>query len=410
MNNRIENNCRSAGFLRLVTVFGYCLLCMFLFGCGKKQKTEERERSETLFRFGSETYTSDYVLYHPAGSSRPMYYYNAVDKEGGIFCFDSTCEHKESVWSEKGELIKQGCPAYDYSELAVYLTGDYMHYFSSNCLYRADRQGNNRKIITKLSKPYESPIVCCYTDEALYINYTFSYEYSLVENEDGDPVWRAGRLKEKPEAGILRIPYSGEGEKELYHTDSYYDAKIADIECRDGHIYFLVYGMDRPSSFVDMINDPDWADKVAEEQKHTYIEAYDYEISSGEMKQLFAPRQFVGCFYFSETYGFLDNNGTLELYHYDGGKATQPEISFWNVYPSAHDIIGWDNEKHEGVMVSEKTGKVVKRSSFTWEDFNLYLAMDDGYYGMVGSDMAYISAKDFWAGNKAGIVLLPGQN
>ena len=393
---------------RIMLILMSCVVVISVSSCGRKLKSGQMNR-EVLFWAGLETYMGNVALYRPNGQNRPLYYFDVTTKAGGVFCFDPTCEHKMPVRSEKGELIEQGCPAYDYSELAVYLTGDYMYYYSSNCLYRADRQGNNRKTITKLSKPYGIPMACCYTDEALYISYSFSYEYYKVEKEDGELEWRVGELREKPEIGLLRIPYSGEGEEEIYHTDEYYEATIGEIECCDGQIVFFLMWMDRPSNFVDMMNDPDWKAKADEERRHTFIEAYDYRIATGDLKQLFAPRQCIASFFFSETYGFLDDYGTLGLYRYDGEEAVKPEIGFWRIYPSTHDIIGWDYEKRGGVMVSEKTGKVIKESPLTWEDFNLYLAVGESYYGMVDNYKAYISAADFWAGNKDGIIILPGQ-
>ena len=115
-------------------------------------------------------------------------------------------------------------------------------------------------------------------------------------------------------------------------------------------------------------------------------------------------------YYFSDTYGFLDDSGTLELHRYEGAKAPQPEVDFWRIYPSTHDIIGWDKEKHEGVKVSEETGEVLNQSPLTWEDFNLIRVIGSHYYGMVDTYMAYISEEDFWDGNKDGIIILPGQD
>lgn len=383
-------------------------IVVLLSSCGRKAKLNQSS-NEVLFRAGSETYMEDIAFYHPMGQDTPLYYFDVSTKTGGPFCLDPTCEHKKSVWSETGELIEQGCPAYDYSGMAVFLCGDYMYFFSSRCLYRADRQGNNRQIVTELSKPYEMPMACFYTDEALYISYSFTYEYYQIKNKDGEAEWRAGELREKPEVGLLRIPYSGEGEEVIYHTDERYEAQVSEIEYRDGNIIFFVSWMDRPSNYVDVINDPDWKEKVDEERKHTFIEAYKYTIASEDLKQLYEPRQYIASYYYSETYGFLDDYGNLDLYRYDGEKGPEPTIDFWRIYPSTQNIIGWDKEKHEGVMVSEKTGEVIKRSSLTWNDFNLYLAVGESYYGMVDEYMAYISAKDFWSGNKDGIIILPGQ-
>lgn len=385
----------------LIIVVGV-LLGTVLSSCGRKATPKQSDSGET--------YMERVYFYKPSGSNRPLYFFDTSVEEGGPFCFDPACEHRMAVRTESGEVVEQGCPAYDYSDIGVFLSDDYMYFFVSPYLYRADRQGNNRKVIAKLTAPYEGPYAWCYTDEAFYMSYTLSYEYSMVEKDDGTAEWRAGKLREKPEAGLLRIPYSGEGEEVLYHTDEFYEGQIGEIKYHDQQICFVVYGMDRPSNFVDVINDPEWKEKVADEKNHTFIEAYDYEIATGNMKLLFEPRTYIANYYFSDTYGFLDDSGTLELHRYEGAKAPQPEVDFWRIYPSTHDIIGWDKEKHEGVKVSEETGEVLNQSPLTWEDFNLIRVIGSHYYGMVDTYMAYISEEDFWDGNKDGIIILPGQD
>ena len=375
-----------------------CLVCILFSSCGRKAEPDQPDMDDIMF-------------YRPMGSNQPLHYFDAATRTGGVFCFDPTCEHKRLVESATGGLAEQGCPAYDYSGTAVFLSGDHLYFFCERCLWQADRQGYNRKIITRLSKPYEGT-EAFFTDEAMYISYIFTYEYSPVENENGEPEWRVGELREKPEAGLVRIPYSGEGEELIYCTDEYYEGMVAPVRYRDGRLYFAVYGMDRPSIFVDVVNDPDWKEKVAEERRHTYVAAYEYTVSTGEIKQLFAPRPNTKSYFFSNTFGFLDDSGTLELYRYNGEKTVESEIAFSVIHPSSYDIVGRDKDNHV-VMVSEETGKVMKRSPLAWQDFNLDKVIGESCYGTtsVGGNgyTAYISAEDFWKGNKDGILILPGQ-
>ena len=388
---------------RMILIVGCCFVGVLLSSCGRKATPRQTS--------GEETHVENVYFYKPSGSNRPLYFFDTSVGKGGPFCFDPACEHRKAVITETGEVVKQGCPAYDYSELGVFLSGEHIYFFAESCLYRADRQGNNRKVITKLTNPYEGPTAWCFTDEALYMSYTLSYEYTMVKKSDGTLEWRAGKLREKPEAGLLRIPYSGEGEEVIYRTEEYYEGQVWDIKKHNEKICFCVGGMDRPSNYVDVINDPDWKEKIEEEKRHTFIKAYDYTIDNGETKLLFEPRQNNEGFYlFFDTYGFLNESGTLELYRYDGEKAPVPETQFWRIYPSSHDIIGWDKEKREGIKVSEETGKVLNQSPLTWEDFNLQCVIGANYYGFVGKQLAYISEEDFWGGNKNGIIILPGQN
>lgn len=374
------------------------LVVILLSSCGRKEEPNQTDIDSIIF-------------YRPMGSNKPLYFFDAANRTGGVFCFDPTCEHIKTVESATGELVEQGCPAYDYSGTAVFLSGDHLYFFYERCLWQADRQGYNRKIISRLSKPYEGT-EAFFTDEAMYISYIFTYEYSSVENGSGEPEWRVGELREKPEAGLLRIPYSGTGEELIYCTDENYEGTVVPVKYRDGQVYFAVYGMDQQGVFIDAVNDPDWKEKVAEERRHTYVAAYEYTVSTGEIKQLFAPRPNTKSYFFSNTYGFLDDSGTLELYRYNGEKTAESEIALSVIHPSTYDIVGRDKDNYV-VMMSEETGKVMKRSPFTWQDFNLDKVLGESCYGVtsVGETWytAYISAEDFWEGNKEGIIILPGQ-
>ena len=376
--------------------------------CGKEQKPIQQDSSvsSVLFLYGVDTYSEDYVLYSSGSNYR--LFFDVETGTVGPYCFDPGCEHQKAVYSQQGELVRQGCPAYDYSELAVFLIEDSLYYYSSGCLYQADRKGNNRKLITRLSKPYERPDVCCYTEEALYISYSFSFEYTLEENSSGKPEWRAGKKKEKPEVGVLRIPYAGTGEEVIYHSDEFYEMQIAEIAYYDGKVVFRVLGLDRPSEDFDLLS-PDASEFIAEERKHTFSSAYCYKTETGNLKQLWAPRQYFKSYFFEKSYGFMDEAGVLELYQYEGVQVAETEIALWEVFPSTHGVIGWDKNTLEGVMLSDETGKEMKRSSLTWEDFNLYCVVGDSYYGYVGNKKAYVSADDFWAGKKDGIRVFPDQ-
>lgn len=382
----------------IIMVVVSCLAVVLFSSCGRKAEPVRTTMDSILF-------------YRPMGSNKPLYYFDATTRTGGVFCFDPTCEHKRSVESATGELLEQGCPAYDYSGTAVFLSGDYLYFFYERCLWQADHQGNNRKIVTRLSKPYEV-METFFTDEALYISYKFSYEYSLDGNKNGEPEWRAGELRDKPEAGLVRIPYSGTGEELIFRTDEYYEGMVAPVKLHDGKLFFTAYGMDRPSVFIDVINDPDYKERIAEERRHTFVSAYEYAIPTGEIMQLFEPRSNTKSYFFNNSYGFMDDSGMLELYRYNGEKTVESEIALTVIHPSTHDIIGRDMDNHV-VMLSEETGKVMKCSPFTWQNFNLDKVLGESCYGVTSVDgnwyMAYVSAEDFWAGNKEGIVILPGQ-
>lgn len=103
-----------------------------------------------LFSYDGSTYTEEYALYCDNG---PRYYYDVESGNVVVFCFEAGCEHKRTARDNDGNVILQGCAAYDYTDAPVFLYRDNLYFFSSNCLYRADRQGNNRKKIVELTTP-----------------------------------------------------------------------------------------------------------------------------------------------------------------------------------------------------------------------------------------------------------------
>ena len=207
--------------LSLALVVALCVVC--LIGCGKKKPKEETgEETSTpgtgvIFQDNG-TYTEKYVLTRPEGSKQPLHIYDVETGLLSIYCFDPGCEHKPEKRSLDGEtVLEKGCPAYDYITYPVYIKENTMYFFHDNCLWSADVTGQNRKEITRIKRPvYTSNAL--YTDEALYLTYTTPYEWILHE-ENGTSEWIAGEMKEKQEAGVLRIPYSGEGEQQQDPND-----------------------------------------------------------------------------------------------------------------------------------------------------------------------------------------------
>lgn len=386
-----------------------CVACLFSLtfaGCDRKEAKQENANNCVLFSYDGSTYTEGYMLYIDNG---PRCYYDVKSGNAGVFCFEAGCEHKRSVRDNDGNIIRQGCAAYDYMDAPVFLYGDYLYFFSSNCLYRADRQGNNRKKIVELTTPYEvNESFCFYSNEAFYIAYSLSYEYSFVKKNDGSSEWRAGKQKEKPEAGVLRIPFSGGKEEVIFHSDANYAEKIVGFWPYDGQVVFIVQSMDRPSNYVDLSKDG-WQELVEEEQSHTFLELYSYSESTGEVKRIVEPRPGIGIYFYSDVYGVIDKEpGTMELYRYNGEKVASTDGNLFFGVLSDYGIIGWDYDSREAVLLDESSGKILKRSPFKREDFSLSVVVGKSYYGWFTDSegnyiRAWIEADDFWSGNGKGI-------
>lgn len=383
-----------------------CLISLTLVGCDGKRAKKENTSDSILFSYDGSTYTEEYALYCDNG---PRYYYDVESGNAVVFCFEAGCEHKRTARDNDGNVILQGCAAYDYTDAPVFLYRDNLYFFSSNCLYRADRQGNNRKKIVELTTPYEvNESFCFYSNEAFYIAYSLSYEYSFVKKNDGSSEWRAGKQKEKPEAGVLRIPFSGGKEEVIFHSDENYAEKIVGFWPYDGQVVFIVQSMDRPSNNVDLSKDG-WQELVEEEQRHTFLELYSYSESTGEVKRIVEPRPGVGIYFYSEVYGVIEKEpGTMELYRYNGERVASTEGNLFFGVISDSGIIGWDYDSREAVLLDESSGKILKRSSFKREDFTLYAVVGKSCYGRLPNSegnytRVWIASDDFWNGNRKGI-------
>ena len=390
----------------LIVVIG--IVCIFLTACGKKKKSEEQANTNVLFPYDGATYSENYVLYQKSGQNSCLWFFDTATKSAGPYCFDPTCAHKRAVRDMNGNIIEEGCLAFEIDR-TPFPCGDYLYYYSEYPLrlYRTDRQGNNQEIIAEPDGPYGNIFQVYYTDEALYLGYNIEYEYTQVETNDGKKQWRAGELRDKREAGILRISYDGKTEV-IYRSDEYYTMLVAEFHYYDGKLRFLVMGEDRPHVNLDM-SDPDFDEQLAEDRKHQVSEAYEYTISTGELKQTFHFQPYTVSYFFDEFYGVLDESNRLILYTYDGEKIAESEIAPMDVVISDQGIIGVDLTTYDYFMLDEKTGKVLKRTPLIWEDMSLFAVVGDSYYGYVQNSRAYISAEDYWAGNKDGIVIFPGE-
>ena len=385
------------------------IICIFLSACGKKKKAEEQMNTDVLFPYDGATYSENYVLYTKSGKDGCLWFFDVATKSAGPYCFDPSCEHKRAVYDDmNGIKIEEGCLAYEIDR-TPFPCGEYLYYYQEYPLrlYRTNRQGNNRELIAEPDGPYGNIFRVYYTDEALYLGYTIEYEYTQVETNSGKKEWRAGKLRDKREAGILRISYDGKTDV-IYQSDEYYTMLVAEIHYYDGKLRFLVQGEDRPHVNLDIMA-PDFKEQLAEDRKHQVTEAYEYTISTKELKKTFQFHPYTVSYFFDEMYGVLDDSGRLILYNYDGDKVAESEIAPMDVVTSDHGIIGVDKTTQEYVMLDEKTGKVLKRTPLIWEDMSLFAVVGDSYYGYVQNSRAYISAEDYWAGNKEGIVIFPGE-
>ena len=393
------------------------LLCVILLpildACSRKKTDIDLSNKEEIFFRDGGTYKEEYVLYNSKNGSR--YYFDVATGKSGPYCFEPGCNHEKTIYSETGEIIRQGCASYDYVEFPIAVEGQYLYYLASNCLFRADREGNHRELLAELSKPYElNETQVLYTEENVFLAYSLSYDYFFVEDNGGKGKWQAGKRKEKPEVGVLKIPTSGGKEEAVLTIDGQYEAQVVQLWLHDNSIVFMIQTMDRPSKYVDMSTDG-WQDLVEEEKSHTYLEVYDYSISSGEAKRIVEPRPDCEIYFFSDVYGIIEKESeSMDLFRYDGEMVSTTEGGLRFGIQSDKGVLAWDGDTYEVVSLDEESGSIQRRSPLTWRDFLLNVVVGKSYYGVVlGSQgeylRAYISEENFWSGDKEKIVVFPDQ-
>ena len=418
---------------RIVCCFFLCLSCIVICGCKNDRKNSEQGNGTTVAvnttvpvsDIGNEsadvpqvqgegvvfyrgnTYTAENMFYLDNPGLKKIF--DVESHQTMPYCFDPGCEHRHEKRSLDGtEVLEEGCPAYDYTEHSVFIYEEHLYFFDDGCLYQADLAGVNRKEISRLSKPYT--IIqgdCYYTDEAMYVPYILYYDLILYK-KDGKEEWLPGERKEKQEAGVLRIPYSGEGESVIFRSNEYYDMQVVSLWRHDGCICFQVIGRDCPFSVIQEEAGDDWQATMNVDLQHSFTEAYDYVIETGEIRSFAYEKPSHGGFYFfRDVYGVIQDSGKLELHRYSGELTAETEVPFSGVISDQY-LIGYNMENSKGVLLNQENGKVVKTSPLTWDDFLIEVVVGDSYYGSVTSDKtknAYISANDYWEGNKSGIVV-----
>ena len=358
-----------------------------------------------IFGLADDTFTEEYRIYNDTYHGQVIKMIFDVRTGRTVpFCFDVACEHIPSDYKDEDD--KSSCVAYDFGVFPIYLNKQCLYYIQSDGLYSANLQGENRKLITQFQKPY-SISSCIYTDEAAYIAYTIPYDI-LSSGEGKNKQWFSGQAKEKPEAGVLRVPYSGEAEEVIYASDEYYDMQIAELWYHNGNVSFQVIGLERPSKFTLCAPESEeWKSMVEEERKHTIVEALNYSVVNKSVSSLYRKQTYCTIYFFSDVYGILTDNMTLELYRYNGEFVAETEISLYNIYRSDHGIYACEWGTRDYVLLSQDNGKELKRE-FKIKDFVITAIVGKSIYGVSSVTEeyvpAYISEDDFWNGNTEGMI------
>ncbi|MBR6366465.1 MAG: hypothetical protein IKS10_10290 [Lachnospiraceae bacterium] len=418
-------------------VFVLLSLSMLLISCKKKddQQTAEtitveassaNEGEKFVTQWGSDDfYTEDFALYHTDHGRLQIF--DVASKSDRVFCFDPGCEHdkhrKVEVSPDGIEtVVEEGCMARNISSYTVMVQGDHLCFVKyTGDVIQSDLQGKNRKVIATIP-PYSPVQRIIYYKDAIFGDYSTSYEILEIEGENGEPDWIYGEMKEKDTVGIARANLNDGMSSEIFKREDY-SAGLYYLTVRGTHLYFAYTYSEMqymaPDGQMWRPMQEEWKDLSVEEyleerEKRSWMEIYDYDIDSGEVRCVMnglRQGRVVFCNGFFAVQPGLpgDGNKTI-LYRYTGEAFRELEgFILSQVYCDRH-LVGLCDGEYQ--MIDEDTGEVLKRVRNP-DNPCFYPKVFIGkscYGGVVGEDWistsAYISSEDFWNGKFENVILM----
>ena len=360
---------------------------------------------------GNEVWGENYALYH--GNDGQLMLFDAASGLCLPYCFDASCPHdKHGYTSPGGERV--ACISYDFPMTTFSLRDDGSYFYDNykGTLYRADREGRNRKEIARVTDPVNTAtgiFAHYYTKDDLFFTYVSNYEVLPMEGSDG-PIpgeWIMGDQLEKNEAGIYRINLNDGTTSYLYRMNEY-NSLVSYMHEENGHLFFVTTWLDVP---FDTLPDgfTDYAAYEAALAEHKYLAVYDYDLAAGELRQVALIEKTVAQVYFGDgfyvvTYGLEDI--PAELYRTSGEKIRDLDFSI-SLCPSMHSdrylyyqryVMGAGTYTYGIYDIAENA--VVKEITLdeTIAPGPWAAAVGDAYY-FQGNHTYYVKAEDLWNGD-----------
>lgn len=390
--------------------------------CGKKKNTEaDRKRNDTWEAIGAEnvvnTYTAaaslteKYALYH--SNNGQLRIFDANSKTDIVFCFNPGCEHEREKRTITGELLKEGCPSYNYSSWAVFLDGDSCVFLRDNGeVIRSDRQGENRRVIATIPSYLSiGTNDVFYAGNSMFIYTAMHYEITEMKDSNGNSQWAIGDTKDTQDCRLIRVDLTDGKITEVFQKEAY-NAIICKHDVRGEHVYFECFYLDIPYVGPNLetygpshsIPEGMTVENYWEEMsKHRFVDIYDYDIATGELRMILSGQNNKDAVVFGRDFFALteDNKSTM-LYHYDGQPYLQLDCAVTVGVLTDEHLVCHGQENGEYLMINEENGEILKRVQMPENTINLEAIIGDSCYGIVngpdGWGAGYISAEDFWNG------------
>lgn len=402
-------------------------LCLCLASCGKQNKPygqpgmqpgeEIIEEKDSVCTYSCQTFlTEDYALYHNQHGRLQLF--DVTGKSDLVFCFDAGCEHKPAKTSLKGEVIQKGCIAYEFSPNAVMMKDGNCYFLADTGeVYVSDRRGENRRLIAKLPEYITNVSEVFFSQDALFVIYSNSYDMLEVTDFSGNTTWVIGDLMDETTCGIVQVGLSDGSVKEVFRAKQY-NALLPVHDVRGSHVYFEYFYLDIPyvgpnletygpsGQIPEGLTVENYREFM---QKHQWTDVYDYDMSTGELKCLISHRYSRNVGFAKEFFAFSDEEGT-DLYRYSGELIRRLDKVVSAGYHTDTGLVCiFADEPAVYNLIDGITCEVTKRVAIPYDEFLPTAFIGKSCYGDVtepnGSiELGYLSTEDFWSGNTANTV------
>lgn len=422
------------------------VLCFMITACKKTGEIESSLKSDNASETGAFSgesvssfvcywnahnivFSSDYCLYH--NDHGRLQIFDTNSKKDLIYCFDVGCEHKQTKRSMTGEVLEQGCIAYEISAKSVLMKDDKLYFLNySGELCVSDRQGANRRVIGHLPDymNYENISDLFYSGDKMFAIYYLPYELIEIKDNDGSSHWISGEKKEKDVRGMFSMDLSDGKYTEFFNAENY-GSYLCQYDVRGDHVYFAYWYCDIP--YMGITGDtfglviPEELIELSVEEyrdemhKRTWLDIFDYNYKTGELntciKHMNIPEgNIVFCRdFFALSY---DKIAKTVLYRYNGESFNELDYS---IYSSA-----WSDEhlfcsKRESnvqassiyMLVDEANGETIRTTSEPIPNTIMPIVVFGEsvycYMSLTGDwCKGYIPLEDFWNGDISNAVQL----
>ena len=393
----------------------FLLACLLVTACGKggeKNASGQPEPSgeptspevsfvcDDFFRHGF--MTENYVLYH--ANDFQVRLFDVASMTDIAFCFDPSCEHIQEKRSRTGELLEEGCVAYNYSSYPVMFLEEKCYFLNNETgeVICSDRQGENRKVIGKIPQ-YILPQSVFFAKDTIFVTYANSYEMIETKGKNGETQWIVGNPKPKRTCGIVMVDLKTGEYRELQEIEEY-SALIIEYDVRGDHLYYQLNYSDIP--YIDpeletedpsLIPEGMTVENYWEElPKHMWMDIYDYTISTGELRAVKQHMHYDSTVFCKDFFAVAEGNVT-GLYRYSGERFRELDFPMTNGVRSDSGLVCRKGDNF--VMIDENTGDIVKTSPIPADEFIPRAIIGSSCYGTYRSKTpGYLSAEDYWSG------------